>query len=277
MTGRVDLHVHTTASDGRCRPAEIVSMAAQLGLAAVAITDHDTTVGLAEALDAGNSFGIEVIPGVELSTDLPEGEAHVLGYFVRPNDFAFQQTLHKLREARQDRAQGILRRLRKLGLPLEWEEVVAFAGDGSVGRPHIAQAMLTRGYVSTIQEAFALYIGRHGPAYVERFRLPPEQAVSMILEAGGLPVLAHPISITEWVPRLVSVGLVGLEVYYTGYSPMEIDLLIGLAERYSLVATGGSDFHGVEIMPEALLGSVDVPYSAVIELRKRCAVPQSIL
>lgn len=275
MTGRVDLHVHTTASDGRCRPAEIVSMAAKIGLAAVAITDHDTTDGLAEALDAGEYFGIEVIPGVELSTDLPEGEAHLLGYFVRPNDSIFQQTLRKLRASRQDRAQDIINRLRELGFPLEWEEVVAFSGDGSVGRPHIAQAMLARGYVSTIQEAFALYIGRHGPAYVERFRLLPEEAVSMILEARGLPVLAHPISITELVPRLVPVGLVGLEVYYTGYSPAETELLIGLAQRHKLIPTGGSDFHGIEVMPGALLGGVDVPYSVVIELRRRCAVIES--
>lgn len=275
MTGRVDLHVHTTTSDGRCRPAEIVAMAAKIGLAAVAITDHDTTEGLAEALDAGEHFGIEVIPGVELSTDLPESEAHLLGYFVRPNDSIFQQTLHKLRASRQDRAQDILNRLRELGFPLEWEEVVAFSGDGSIGRPHIAQAMLARGYVSTIQEAFALYIGRHGPAYVERFRLPPEEAVSMILEARGLPVLAHPISITELVPRLVPVGLVGLEVYYTGYSPAETELLIGLAQRHKLIPTGGSDFHGIEVMPGALLGGVDVPYSVVIELRRRCAVIES--
>jgi predicted metal-dependent phosphoesterase TrpH len=267
MSGRVDLHVHTTASDGQFSPTEIVQQALAIGLTTIAVTDHDTIDGVSQALQAAKGTQLEVIPGVELSTVDSRTEAHVLGYYINQDDASLRDTLARLRDSRLLRAQRILTKLARIGMPLDWDEVQRIAGEAVIGRPHISLAMLERGYVSTVAEAFDLYIGRGRPAYEERHKLLPAAAVHTILGAGGLPVLAHPLQVSYLVPALTDAGLLGLEAYYPGYAPDEIQFLLSLAEKHALIATGGSDFHGTDVLPGHDLGSVTVPYGAVQQLR----------
>jgi len=267
MNGRVDLHVHTTASDGQFSPAEIVHQALEIGLEAIAITDHDTVDGVSEALQAARGTPLEVIPGVELSALDSKTEVHVLGYYVNHYHQRLRDTLDRLRDSRLQRARRILTRLARMGMPLDWDDVQRSAGQGVIGRPHISLAMLEHGYVSTVAEAFDLYIGRGRPAYAERHKLLPADAVRAIMEAGGLPVLAHPLEIAHLIPALVESGLRGLEAYYPRYAPDETEFLLRMAGKHALVATGGSDFHGTDILPGHDLGSVPVPYQAVEQLR----------
>jgi hypothetical protein len=267
MISRVDMHLHTTASDGQFSPSELVAMALERNLLAIAITDHDTTAGIDEAWEAARGTGLEVIPGVEISCDVPHEEVHLLGYYFDHHHQALQGKLHAMRDARLRRAKGMLARLTALGLPLPWEMVAELAGDGSVGRPHIAQSMLKMGYVASTGEAFDLYIGRNGPAYVERYKLGPSDAVSLIEEARGLPVLAHPLKVMHFLPSLVEAGLVGLEVYYNGYSPEDIRELAALARKFDLIPTGGSDFHGPDVLDTVEMGGVWVPMESVERLR----------
>ena len=189
MISQVDLHLHSTASDGQFSPAELVAMALERGLLVIALTDHDTTEGVDEALEAAKGTGLEVIPGIELSTDVPQEEVHLLGYYLDHHNPAFQEKLRAMRDARRQRAKRMLAKLAALGLPLEWERIAELAGGGTIGRPHIAQAMVERGYVASTEEAFALYIGRNGPAYVERYKLSPLEAIRLIEEAGGLSLI----------------------------------------------------------------------------------------
>lgn len=262
----VDLHLHTTASDGRLTPPELVAKAARLGLSVIAITDHDSTEGIAEALAAAEAFpGLRVIAGVELSTDVPQGEVHVLGYFIDYEDEAFQERLRRLRHSRETRAQRMVEKLAKLGMPLSWERVLELAGDGSVGRPHLAQALLEKGYITSLPEAFERYIGRTGPAYAEREKMTPVEAVELVVQVGGLPVLAHPGQIENrdaLIEELKAVGLVGLEAYYGNYPPTKVDELVALARRHQLIITGGSDYHALDSPEDVEIGSVFVPDAA---------------
>lgn len=265
-----DLHTHTKASDGLLTPTELVDAAAARGVQVLAITDHDSTEGVAEALAASSSHpGFTVIPGVEMSTDVPHGEIHVVGFFVDHASDWFQQLLSKLRESRVGRAEKMVEKLANLGIHLEWQRVLEIAGAGSVGRPHIAQAMVEKGYVGSFHEAFDKYIGRDGPAYAERYKLSPAEAVGIIVKAGGLPALAHPRDIEnleEILSKLVDAGLVGMEVYYSGYSSAEVAHLLAIANTYGLVACGGSDFHGFTVEGLASLGEVDVPLESAQRL-----------
>ena len=266
----VDLHIHTTASDGRCSPAEIIHKSAELGLTAIAIADHDSVNGIAPALEAAKAFPmLRVIPGVEISTDVPHGEAHILGYFVDYADRGLLATLERSRASRQIRAQGMVAKLDKLGVHIEWQRVKEIAGSGSIGRPHIAQAMLEKGYIASFGEAFAKYIGRNGPAYVEREKITPVQAVELILQAKGLPVLAHPLTVNDpegMIVELKVAGLVGIESYSNGYTADEIIGLVSLATRHNLITTGGSDYHGLDDGAGAMLGSLDVPLKSAERL-----------
>ncbi len=267
---KVDLHLHTTASDGRLSPEELVSESAQLGLAVIAIADHDSINGVAPAQAAARACpGLRVIPAVEISTDVPGGEVHVLGYFVDCADHELAATLTSLRHSREERAQKMIAKLATLGVHINWQRVREIAGDGAIGRPHLAQAMLEKGYIASLKEAFAKYIGRSCPAYVEREKITPTEAVTLILRANGLPVLAHPFTVTDpeaLIAELKAAGLVGIEAYYNSYMADEVGKLVSLAKRHNLIATGGSDYHGLDEANETMIGGVEVPIEAAEQL-----------
>lgn len=267
---RVDLHIHSTASDGRLTPAELVREAAERGLSYIALTDHDTVDGIAPAQEAAKSFPqLKVIPGVEISTDTPDGEVHVLGYFIDYNDPEFGDTMEKFKNSRLRRAQGMVAKLENLGIHIDWQRVQEIAGSSSVGRPHIAQAMLEKGYIDSFKQAFAEYLGRNRPAYVEREKMAPAEAVAIIAKAKGLAVLAHPLTADDpeaLTTELKAAGLVGIEAYYNGYGDEEIKRLVGLAQRHNLIATGGSDYHGLEPDNETAIGGADVPIESAEQL-----------
>jgi predicted metal-dependent phosphoesterase TrpH len=267
---RFDLHLHSTASDGRLSPEEVVRTAAKLGLAVISITDHDSVDGIAPALKAAeNHPPLRVIPGVECSTDVPHGEVHVLGYFIDYTNPELVIKLAAFRNSRKVRAQKMIDKLAGMGINIEWNRVEDIAGSGSVGRPHIAQAMLERGYVPSLKEAFNRYIGREAPAYVEREKMTPEEVVQLTTRVGGLAVLAHPADIEDLehlIPRLQRVGLVGMEVYYNNYPLRTTQYLASLAHKHALVATGGSDFHGMDNATETPIGGVAIPREGVERL-----------
>lgn len=267
---RIDLHTHSTASDGELAPDALVQLALARGLTTIALTDHDSVAGLDAALNAARGTSLTVIPGVELSADVEKSEVHVLGYFIDWRNAHFLAMLEKFRDGRYGRAEKMTRKLTALGAPISFERVKEIAGDAALGRPHVAQALLEAGHIMTIAEAFDKYIGRNGPAYVERFKLTPEDAVALILEAGGVPVLAHPREVTYWVKPLVKAGLLGLEVFYGVYDDATIAELARLARQYDLIATGGSDFHGLNKMAHmCALGEVNVPPNVADKLRAR--------
>ena len=260
---RVDLHLHSTASDGRFSPAELVRKAVGEGLAVIALTDHDTVEGVAPALEAARAFPqLRLIPGVEISTYISEGEVHILGYFIDFVDPALQSALEQMRNSRWERARKMVARLNELGCPIDWERVQEIAGSGAIGRPHIAQVLLERGHIESFKEAFTKYIGRDGPAYVERYKITPAEAVGMVIRAKGLPVLAHPLTTPEpeqMANELKEVGLVGIEAFYAGYTAEDIDRLVSIAKRHNLITTGGTDFHGIDSNVEKSIGGVDIP------------------
>jgi hypothetical protein len=267
---RIDLHTHSSASDGELSPEALVQLARARRVDAIALTDHDTIAGLDAAMAAGKQHGVEVIPGVELSADVEKAEVHVLGYFIDWHKPRFLSMLETFREARCGRAEKMVQKLGAAGVPIAFERVQQIAGDASLGRPHVAQALLEAGHVATLAEAFDKYIGRNGPAYVERFKLTPTDAVTLILQAGGVPVLAHPREVKHFVEPLVKVGLIGLEVYYGLYDDATTSELARLAKQYGLLATGGSDFHGLDKMAHMSgLGQVNVPPNVVEKLRAR--------
>jgi len=267
---QVDLHIHSSASDGRLSPEEVVRESARLGLKFIALTDHDTVAGIAPALSAARAFPeLTVIPGVELSTDEPQGEVHVLGYFIDYTDGELVARLDRMRGSRRERAQAMIDRLGDLGVSIEWARVQEIAGAGSIGRPHLAQAMLEKGYIGSLKEAFTDYLGRGGPAYVERRKLTPTAAVELVVQVNGLPVLAHPLTAHDpeaVVIRLKAAGLAGIEACYKDYRPAEVGRLLSLADKYDLVVTGGSDYHGLDNETEVIIGGADVPLSAAEQL-----------
>lgn len=267
---QVDLHIHSTASDGKFSPEVIVSKAAALGLTVIALADHDSVEGIAPALEAAKAFpNLRVIPGVEISTDMPSGEVHVLGYFIDYTSDELKSALDRFRSSRQRRAHGMISKLRDLGIYIDWQRVQEIAGDGAIGRPHIAQAMLEKGYITSIKDAFTGYIEHGGPAYVEREKMTPVEAVELIVRSKGLPVLAHPFTIDDpeaMIIKLKAAGLVGIEAYYNGYTADEIKRLVTLSDRYSLVATGGSDYHGLDDRDETMLGGAEVPVESAEKL-----------
>ncbi|MBA2283906.1 MAG: PHP domain-containing protein [Ktedonobacteraceae bacterium] len=278
MTNLVDLHTHSTASDGIYAPPELLRRAGEAGLRALALTDHDTTNGLDEAARVARTLDIEFIPGIEINTDVKGSEIHVLGYFPEYQRSPFQAVLTVLRDARERRGERMVELLNEQGVAVSWERVRHIA-QGSVGRPHVAQALLEHGYVKSIGEAFDKYIGKGCYAYVPRYKLSPEDAVHLIDSANGLPVMAHPIELPgieelrAWLPDLRTAGLVGLETYYGPYTPEEERALHMLADEYDLISTGGSDFHGPGIHPTPLGGRY-VPYEAVERLKSEAAKRQ---
>ncbi len=269
---RVDLHIHSTASDGKYTPEEIVRRAAELGLRYIAITDHDSVDGIVPAVKAARAFPrLTFIPGVEISTDVPDGEIHILGYFIDYTGKDLADTLKRFRSSREGRGRGMVAKLGEMGIDIDWGRVQEIAGDGAIGRPHIAQAMLEKGYIASFEEAFDKYIGRGGPAYVEREKMTPQEAVALVKRSGGLPVLAHPFTVKDserWVADLKAAGLVGIEAYYKDNTPEATEATLKMAEKYALITTGGSDFHGIGDNREVALGGVDVPLKAARQLIK---------
>ena len=267
---RADLHVHTTASDGSLTPREVVRLAGDLGIDVIAITDHDCVDGIPAALQEAERFpSVRVVPGVEMGTDVHGNEVHVLGYFVDHTAADFTSTLKRLRDSRVVRAKKMVDKLNEMGLGIPWQRVERMAGSGAVGRPHIAEVMLEEGHISSYREAFSNYIGRNGPAYVEREKLTPVEVVELLCQAKGLPVLGHPADIAgleELISALQRVGLVGLEVYYAGYSQKVVQYLASVARKHGLVATGGSDYHGRDTANETPMGGVRVPPECVDQL-----------
>ncbi len=275
MAQVIDLHTHSTASDGIYTPKQLLQHAKEADISVLALTDHDSTDGIVEAAQAAQALGIDFIPGIEVNTDTHGGEVHVLGYFLEYERPAFQAILKVLRDARERRGQRMVELLNEQGITIHWERVREIA-QGAVGRPHVAKALLEAGYVQTIGEAFDKYIGTNGPAYVPRYKLSPEDAVRLIASANGLPVIAHPVNLPglselrNWLPGLCAAGLVGLETYYGPYTKADEQTLLTLAHEYHLIPTGGTDFHGPGIHPTPLGGRF-VPYAAVEQLKAAAA------
>jgi hypothetical protein len=263
VVSKIDLHIHSTASDGRFSPEEIVRKSAEQGLTVIALADHDSVDGVAPALAAATAFpGLKVIPCVEISNYAPRGEVHILGYFIDYTSEELRVSLERMRDSRQDRAQRMIAKLGDLGIHIEWQRVREIAGTGSIGRPHIAEAMLAKGYVDSVSQAFAEYLGRDGMAYVEWEKMIPVEVVELILRANGLPVLAHPLTVDNLetvITELKAAGLVGIEAYYNKYTAEEVAGLVGLADRNHLITTGGSDYHGLEADNETMIGGAEVP------------------
>ena len=263
---RADFHTHSRHSDGVLSPRDLVAKAAANGVEVLALTDHDTTAGVAEAQAAGEALGLQIIPGVELSTDLATGgDAHILGYFCSVQQERLQAELAAFRQQRQQRGRVMLTKLAALEMPLAWQEVLQIAGEAAVGRPHIALAMVERGYVASIREAFDRYLHSGGPADATREKLPPERAVALIRESGGVAVLAHPSFLLDAeaaVAQLEPAGLQGIEVYYKNYTEAERATFRALGEANGLLPLGGSDYHGIHD-DEREPGDIPLPDQAV--------------
>jgi predicted metal-dependent phosphoesterase TrpH len=286
---KIDLHIHSNASDGTFSPAEILTTARELELGAIAITDHDTLEGSKEAQRLGIPPSVGFVSGVEISASPPLSIAsftsslHILGYGLRLEDDELNQTLIVLQQARKNRNPAILARLGQLGLPIDLDEVLQAVGDGQIGRPHIARVMVKKGYVANINEAFDHYLGHGKPAYVEKFRISCRKAIEVILGAGGIPVLAHPFLLNlpetdrldSLLRELGEMGLQGIEVYYPEHPAESIVLYERLARKHHLLMTGGTDFHG-GLMPQVQMGigngSFHVPYHLYEKLMERLQI-----
>jgi predicted metal-dependent phosphoesterase TrpH len=271
---RIDLHSHTVASDGKNTPTENVQLAIEKGLKAIAITDHDTVSGIQEALHAAEELDLEVVPGIEISTLEQGQDIHVLGYFIDYQNPSFQDELEKLRGTRNIRNKMIIEKLNELGIEISIEEVYAKQTQkyGNVGRPHIADVLMDKGIVDSLEQAFEEYLGREGKAYTNPPRISPDAGVQLIQRYGGIPVLAHPglYDYDEVIEHLVGIGLKGLEVYHPDHSPAEVEKYKSIAEKLNLVATGGSDYHGVRngVVFHGDLGSQPVSVDVLEKLKE---------
>lgn len=282
---KIDLHIHSSASDGSLTPAEIVSRAHQLDLAAIALTDHDTLAGVTAVMHTRLPPGLDFVAGVEISTAAPElfpchGSLHLLGYGFDPDDPPLRRALKRLQDARKDRNPRIIAKLNHIGIGITLAELEAKAADTQIGRPHIADWLVTNGVVKDFDEAFERYLGTGRAAYVDKYRIGCRAAIHLIRNAGGVPVLAHPALIaprTAWpledlVRTLKTYGLMGIEAYYPEHTPEQTRTFRTWADRFDLVATGGTDFHGA-IKPDIEMGiaggDFHVPYQCFSELAAR--------
>jgi len=263
----IDLHIHTKFSDGTLSPEQVVNKAIQLNLSAIAITDHDTTEGIYPALKKAKSTSLEVIPGIELSTHYSEQEVHILGYYFDYQGAYINNILKKLQQKRVDRAKKIVEKLNQLGIEISYERVRTIASGPSIGRPHIAEAMIEKHYVNSMKEAFDKFIGEDAPAYVHRAKLTPFEAINIIKQANGIPVLAHPGLLKDQsiIYDLIDNGIMGLEVYHSKHDENQTEYYIKVASENGLLMTGGSDSHGEEPL---LLGTISVPDKVLSELKK---------
>ena len=262
---RADFHNHSTASDGKLTPGQLVDLAAARGVRVFALTDHDSTEGIVEARAAATKHeGFVLIPGVELSTDIEGEEVHILGYFdfdVLTNA-ELQEELARFRAGRFERGRLMTEKLTELGLPVSWERVLEIAGEASVGRPHVAQTLVEAGHVATLNEAFERYIGRDGPAYVEREKMTPREAVETLVRFGAPPILAHPRYMKNpdaVIPELIAAGLVGMEVYYKDSDEALVARMAAIAKRHGILPLGGSDYHALKQPGEREPGDIPLP------------------
>ena len=280
LKATVDLHLHTTVSAGRLSPTDLVRLCAQRGLRQIAITDHDSLDGLPEADVAAEDLGIEIIAGVELGADSQGSEVHLLGYFVDADAPELRSILANFRKGRTTRGRRIVERLAELDVHVSWERVLEISDGGGVGRPHIAQAMVEKGYVHYPKEAFDQYLGRNRPAYVGRGKLTPMEEVVALVRNGAVPVMAHPtyymagegpkevVRLTEMLVNLQHAGLAGMEVHYGDYTPYQIDMLSSVARDLGLIQCGGSDYHASGNPDEIEPGMVGPPQEVIVELRE---------
>lgn len=276
--GNIDLHLHTTASDGVMTPSEIVNYAKNKGLLAIAITDHDTIEGLEEGILEGERIGLEVIPGIEISAEHSPGSMHLLGFFIDIHHPTLKERLGYLQKARAERNPRMAEKLNKLGIDITFDEVLKASGGGQVGRPHFAQVLIEKGYVRSFQEAFERFLKKGASAYVEKMRFSAEESIHFINEANGVAVLAHPNTLQlngyseleNLILRLVKTGLRGIEAYYPEHSAQEVAQYKTLAERHGLLVTGGTDYHGIEKNGLDIgvgRGEMKLPYSIVENLK----------
>ena len=273
----IDLHAHTTASDGTMSPNDLVILAKKHGIEAIAITDHDTVEGIPEALAAGEREGIEVIPGLELSVEHNPGSMHILGLFIDHENEQLNESLGEIQGSRATRNPKIIEKLNEFGLNVSMEEVEKISGGGQLGRPHIAAALIKNGYVRTVQEAFDKYLKKGASAYFERHRLTREETVDMIHGAGGLVIIAHPGTLgvngqqlDSLLQELKDVGFDGIEVFYNNHSQVEEDRLMQAADKFGFLISGGTDFHG-ENKPAIKIGvgygNMAIPYEVLQEMK----------
>ena len=279
MPDWIDLHVHTLASDGSDTPVDVVRMAAELGLRAVAVTDHDTFAGLAEAIESGARYGVEVVPGVELSTIYDGVEVHVLGYYMDAGHPRLRAMMARATAARNARNETMVQRLHDAGYPVTMDALHAeFPGQTMLGRPHISEYLMRRGYVASVQDGMKNLLGRGKPFYVARYNIPLEESVETLRAAGGLPVVAHlfkyrytPEQLTAMVDAAAAAGAVGLEAMYTNYTPEQEQAVRVLAAERGLLCTGGTDYHGARKPDIALgrgFGNLRVPYALLEGLKE---------
>ena len=274
----VDLHLHTNYSDGTLTPKELLTLCKNKGLKVISITDHDITMGLPEANEIASDMGIQLIEGIELGAFWESSEIHILGYFVNQDDSYFQKILAELRYDRVSRGEAMVKKLQDMGLNISFDRVQEISGTGSIGRPHIAQALTESGYVKNPKEAFDKFIGDRNRGFVPRKLLSLEKSIKLLIDNGALPVLAHPLmssaksgrkgvsELETLLPIMKEWGLVGLEVYYGSYRNKQIDMLLGLANKYSLIPCGGSDYHALGNPIESQPGDAGPPLDSVKKL-----------
>lgn len=264
-----DLHVHTTFSDGTRSPEEIVELAKEAGLSSIAITDHDVVAGIEKAEAKGKSIGVKVIPGIEFTTEAFDAEIHILGYFIDYHNSELIETITGIQKDRERRIFKICEKLKGLGINLEAEKVFEIAGHRAAGRPHVARALVDEGFVADFKEAFTKYIDFHGPAYVSHYKLAPEEAIKLVVSSSGIAVYGHPAvsRCDQIIPDLIAAGLAGIEVYYSGHNRSQTRHYLNLAQKYGLLATGGSDYHGFKSGREIKLGELTIPDELVDKLK----------
>jgi predicted metal-dependent phosphoesterase TrpH len=270
MKQKTDLHTHTIYSDGYFTPEKLIKKAQTHGIDTISITDHDSTNGIEEAGLYASKYGIEIIPGVEISTDIRDTEVHILGYFIDPKNKELEHYLHFFRDERHKRAIRIVKKLNLLGLNILMEDVLALAKNSAIGRPHIAQALMAKGQVKTFFEAFYKYLGNHAPAYERKVHLSPQSAFKIINDAGGLSFIAHPGNMPEiLIKELIDAGVDGIEVIHPSHSPEQVKFYRGIVNEYFLLESGGSDFHGGKREDEENLGKYFTSSKVVDAMRRR--------
>ncbi len=269
MSLKIDLHTHTTYSDGTLSPSALVQRAYDCGITAISITDHDSLNGLQEAIECGKDLGIDVIPGVEISTDLDDKEIHLLAYFIDIENEEFQKYLSFFRDERFHRAKRIVRKLQNLGLHITIDDVMAQAQNSAVGRPHIAYALMELGIIKNYTEAFEKYIGDYGPAFERKIHVSPHSALKLISDAGGLSFIAHPGYMKEsLLLSLIKAGIDGIECVHPSHNESQVTFYRGIVNQYCLLETGGSDFHGGKKMDDETLGKFYIGQNQLEAMRK---------